>query len=206
MDLQVYLGLAKRTMPDYGKDMNLYHSSTGVFTEFGEIVDNLKRHLFYKKDIDIVNLKEELGDICWYFAIIFNQFGIKPEPIKFDLLNIFNENNSNTFYINKMYLKEYQYIQLINNIAIFVTLFNQNISYMVVHDCLSEKHLKILKSFEIIAILCKYFEIDFNEVLELNIKKLETRYKQKNGGVGFSTDLAINRDLESERSILENSI
>jgi NTP pyrophosphatase (non-canonical NTP hydrolase) len=41
-------------------------------------------------------------------------------------------------------------------------------------------------------------DLDFEEILETNIKKLRTRYPDK-----FTQEMAINRDLDKERKILE---
>jgi len=41
----------------------------GLVTEIGEIVDNYKRHWFYKKELNLINLKEEVGDLLWYLAV-----------------------------------------------------------------------------------------------------------------------------------------
>jgi NTP pyrophosphatase (non-canonical NTP hydrolase) len=48
------------------------HMAMGLVTEAGEFMDVYKRKLAYKKDIDYVNLKEELGDILWYIANFCN--------------------------------------------------------------------------------------------------------------------------------------
>lgn len=47
----------------------LLHAGIGMVTEAGEFIDALKKHLYYDKDLDLTNLKEELGDILWYMAI-----------------------------------------------------------------------------------------------------------------------------------------
>lgn len=47
----------------------LLHAGLGLTTEAGEFLDALKKHLFYGKPLDLVNLREELGDIMWYLAI-----------------------------------------------------------------------------------------------------------------------------------------
>lgn len=52
--------------------IRLLHASTGVVTEGGEIADALKRHIFYGKPIDRVNLIEEAGDVLWYLAVLLN--------------------------------------------------------------------------------------------------------------------------------------
>ncbi len=93
----------------------LLHAGIGLSTESGEFLDALKKHIFYGKELDRVNLAEELGDLFWYMAIVADELGI-----------------------------------------------------------------------------------EFESVMERNIQKLKARYGEK-----FSEEKAENRDLESERSILD---
>src|SRR6476620_2519605 len=46
------------------------HASLGMVTELGELADVFKKHLFYGKPIDWVNIEEELGDLFWYLAVM----------------------------------------------------------------------------------------------------------------------------------------
>jgi NTP pyrophosphatase (non-canonical NTP hydrolase) len=50
-------------------DNRLLHAAMGLSTEANEFLDPLKKHLFYGKPLDLINLKEELGDMLWYMAI-----------------------------------------------------------------------------------------------------------------------------------------
>lgn len=50
--------------------MRLLHAGMGLCTEVGELMDQLKRHIFYGKELDKVNLFEEGGDISWYLRIL----------------------------------------------------------------------------------------------------------------------------------------
>lgn len=93
----------------------LLHAGIGLSTESGEFLDALKKHIFYGKELDRVNLAEELGDLFWYMAIVADELGV-----------------------------------------------------------------------------------EFESVMERNIQKLKARYGEK-----FSEEKAENRDLESERSILD---
>ena len=52
--------------------IRLLHATMGLCTEAGELTDQLKKHLFYGKELDRVNLIEEAGDLLWYLAILFN--------------------------------------------------------------------------------------------------------------------------------------
>ncbi len=51
------------------------HSALGLVTEASELADVFKKHLFYGKPIDWVNLEEEVGDLFWYVAIMVDLFG-----------------------------------------------------------------------------------------------------------------------------------
>lgn len=53
----------------------LLHAGMGLVTEAGEFMDMLKKHIFYGKIIDFVNLKEELGDLLWYIGIAAQELG-----------------------------------------------------------------------------------------------------------------------------------
>jgi len=61
--------------------IDLLHSAMGLSTEAGELLDMLKKHIFYKKPLDTVNAIEELGDICWYMALGLKTLGTTFEDI-----------------------------------------------------------------------------------------------------------------------------
>jgi NTP pyrophosphatase (non-canonical NTP hydrolase) len=58
-----------------GRTIRLLHGALGLVTESGEFADVLKKHIFYGKPIDEVNLSEEVGDLFWYCAIIADALG-----------------------------------------------------------------------------------------------------------------------------------
>lgn len=68
------LGLSNKTF-------RLLHAAIGISTEAGELLDIFKKKIYYDKDIDKVNLHEELGDILWYIAIICNSQKISLEEL-----------------------------------------------------------------------------------------------------------------------------
>lgn len=49
--------------------IRLLHAAMGMVTESAELLDMLKKHLFYGKKLDLVNAKEECGDEFWYCAL-----------------------------------------------------------------------------------------------------------------------------------------
>lgn len=96
------------------------HSAAGLVTEAGELMDAFKKHIFYGKPLDFTNVKEELGDLCWYISLMIDV--LRKEGV----------------------------------------------------------------------------DTSWEDIMERNIAKLRARYGEK-----FSSERAINRDLETERKILE---
>jgi NTP pyrophosphatase (non-canonical NTP hydrolase) len=62
-------------------NIRLTHAAFGLTTETGELVDNLKKHIFYGSVIDIANIKEEVGDLMWYINIILDVFDWSLEEV-----------------------------------------------------------------------------------------------------------------------------
>lgn len=61
------------------KSIRLIHAGLGLATETAEIQDALKKHIFYGKPLDRVNLAEEMGDVFWYLAILADELGVSFE-------------------------------------------------------------------------------------------------------------------------------
>lgn len=53
----------------------LLHAAIGLGTEAGELLDNVKRVLFYGKSADDVNVLEECGDALWYISLALTACG-----------------------------------------------------------------------------------------------------------------------------------
>lgn len=65
-------------MPVYQqiKVLRLLHGVLGLASEAGELADQLKRHIFYGKPLDLVNVMEEAGDNAWYLPLIADACGL----------------------------------------------------------------------------------------------------------------------------------
>jgi len=63
------------------RTIRLLHASMGMVTEAGELLDALKKFIFYGKDLDLVNIKEEGGDSQWYFALLLDELNYSYEEI-----------------------------------------------------------------------------------------------------------------------------
>lgn len=59
----------------------LLHGAIGIATESGELLDAIKKHIWYGKRLDSVNIAEECGDLLWYVALICNSRGVSMEQV-----------------------------------------------------------------------------------------------------------------------------
>lgn len=91
MNNHTYLELSDRTckhvesMTLDATRYDLMHATLGIAGESGELVDAVKKHVIYNKDLDTANLREEIGDIMWYLALMCR-------TLDFDLDEILQEN------------------------------------------------------------------------------------------------------------------
>ncbi len=63
------------------REMRLLHGAMGLATEAGEFLSPIKAHIYYGRELDETNLREELGDIMWYMAVICDCLGVDFEEI-----------------------------------------------------------------------------------------------------------------------------
>lgn len=64
------------------KELDVMHGIIGIATEAGELLEQLFAFLFYNDEFDEVNIKEELGDIFWYQALLAKNLGFTFEEIQ----------------------------------------------------------------------------------------------------------------------------
>lgn len=59
----------------------LINGCFGLTGETGEFVDQIKKFIFHEHDFNFDNLVKELGDVCWYLALLCNALGIQLEDV-----------------------------------------------------------------------------------------------------------------------------
>lgn len=55
---------------------DISHAAYGIGTEAGELMDAVKKHIYYNREIDRENVKEELGDLEFYLQALRSRLGI----------------------------------------------------------------------------------------------------------------------------------
>ena len=162
---------------------SLFHSVIWIQTEVWEIFEAL----FIKEgELDIVNLREEVWDIMWYIAIACKKLDYYDIDLsrKFDTSTYAN-------YTEYAYRINFESIELLDT-------FKKSLFYNKAFD----RDLLKTRLQNIFLLWWAFVELlgwDLHSICETNIKKLQARYPEK-----FSTKNAINRDLKTEREILES--
>ena len=179
--LEQYQFYARATMPDLGsKEKNVLHMHMGIITEVGELADAYKKKFAYGKPLDLINVSEEWADVMWYIAClqhITDSFTLLP-------LNPINATAPTWEDLfrndNEEMLVSVRAVNAFSYSLYGKRGFNYFLNFwMYVGDRLG---------------------IDKMQALTNNINKLHFRYKGK-----FDEYLAQNRDLDTERKILQTS-
>lgn len=180
MDWDNYLYLSEKTLSTEFhcgfKVEKLLHATIGILTEMEEILDNYSEI----KVLDPVNILEEIGDVTWYLAILGREYDlILPKS------NIKSENPEKTI------------MSLIKKTLKILDFLKKKLYYNKEID--DDLFIEITNSILLDTIeYMNYYEIDIHKSFDINIEKLKERYGDK-----FTSDKAINRNLEKERQILE---
>lgn len=173
MDLNTYQQEIKRTLANLGSlKEDLSHMAMGISGEIFEF--SVAGKVFHNDPTEKnkVELSKELGDIFWYLINIGNIVEFQVEPLQHSRL--FEECIIDVVEPIKKhcaYGKE------------LPTKFNDNINRLVYS----------------LTSLANSFELNVEDIYQLNIDKLKARYPDK-----FVAELAINKDELKEQKIIEN--
>jgi NTP pyrophosphatase (non-canonical NTP hydrolase) len=80
---------------------HLLHMAVGVSGESGELLDAIKKHTVYQKELDLVNVIEEIGDIYFYLQGLEAALGLTREEILRRNIVKLNERYSEGSYSNE---------------------------------------------------------------------------------------------------------
>src|SRR5260221_12145625 len=82
-----YQKLAARTLinePDNeynSTELMLLWDAMGLAGETGEVCDIIKKFVFHRHSLDLLNLTKELGDVLWYVAALCSTLGISISSV-----------------------------------------------------------------------------------------------------------------------------
>ena len=81
MSINDYQKAALRTASTLEPKDLVLNGVLGLNGEAGEVADHIKKHLFQGHELNKEHLAKELGDICWYIAIMAEGLGYDLESI-----------------------------------------------------------------------------------------------------------------------------
>lgn len=171
------------------KMVRLLHAALGLSSELAEIQGSVTDYQNRVDTFDYVNLAEEAGDLAWYTAIALSAMGL--DPLEFWPTSY---PNSDLATVDEISLA-------VDLLVINVGEFNDEIKRGLFYgkgpnQVLVEEALRSIC--QNIRILSADAGVDLSTVMERNIAKLKARYGEK-----FTEHAALNRDLKTEREVLE---
>ena len=178
MEWKEYKVLSEKTLSTEfhcGKQVeNLLHGVSGVITELEELLGWN----------DEVNKKEEVADVFWYIALLDREL----------VLDLVIPKNQKSY---SQITNDTLIIQSFKTSSILLDFLKKKIFYNKTIDIdMFSNHTRNL--FQSMCIFCYVNDISIESILDTNIAKLKARYGDK-----FTSEMAINRNLEKERTILE---
>lgn len=194
MQFKEYTKQAERTCVRLDSETHFLHMATGVSTELSELEDIFKKLIAYGKPIDKVNALEEIGDAFWYVANWYNMYFALTERDGVEQKEQF---------IYPTFMPEY--FTRTNEKAVLKQILLFHGDFLIATDTTASSGISLetqkaayAKAFSFLCRLCYYFGFTPEVVAETNINKLKARYPEK-----FTSEKALNRDLDTERKILE---
>lgn len=94
---ETYKGFVERVSPDLSRKDAIVLASMGLAGEVGELVDSLKKVVFYDKALDMEHTKEEMGDILWYLQYLMNTLSVTLEEVQDSNVRKLNKRYPNGF-------------------------------------------------------------------------------------------------------------
>ncbi len=161
-EIKDYQPVSNRFTPEFAR---LFHAIFGLELEMQELKIAIEKN-------DINNIIEELGDIAWYLAILFDILKINPNV----LFGIHTNGN------------EFEEL----NKEIFELCDNSK-KYIFYGKELKELPYKVNFIWERFCFFCCKKGIDISLILQKNIDKLKARFPN-----AYSDENAINRNLDKE--------
>lgn len=195
MKLEEYQPLALRTVKDQGsRYMNMWHASVGMVTEFGELIDPYKKFQIYGRPLDLVNIREELGDFMWYLALYCSAGGYEfsAGDGMGDLSMTPDVPTDHRLAITLLLSLSMLYMNTMEQKIAPAGQGGPELEQAEVQEC-------IATVIQTISDFCVLVGTTLEEVLDMNIAKLRKRYPDD----AFTADAAINRDVAAERAVLD---
>ncbi len=189
LNFATYFPLARRTLKELPFREHKQHMALGFCGELGELLDAIKKSAIYGKPLDKVNIAEEIGDVAWYVINLVPELGFQPS-----LLDSWHADFKPEAELAKLDTVDFM-------LALNAAAAMAGVALVDSAEPANEISKDVMDGLsQILSELSHRFEIPLPVIFEANILKLQKRYGDK-----YSDFAALNRDLEGERTVLEDS-
>jgi NTP pyrophosphatase (non-canonical NTP hydrolase) len=162
-----------------------------MITEAGELMDGYKRRLVYGSPLDIINIKEEVGDCLWYANLFAVTAGMP--------MRLFCADD-----VGSPELPASEFARLTGlcgtaaAVGCALSLWQSDPETQG-HQAVDMREMWCCYMFSLLLIAQSH-GFTLEEAAAINIAKLQTRYPD-----GFTSGDAVNRDTSAERAVMEEA-
>lgn len=185
MELEEYRKKAmERLNPEIVKDPkeSMYYACMGLAEEKGEIIAEIRKALFkgnfHEKEMDLENIKSEIGDLMWYLAFICNNTDINMNEINKD------KGDFDDFELPEEYRREEMMLECIDLDSSSTELIHTYKGYIGKRYVLFELKDRMKVVYSNVIDIVDTFGLNIQEILDENVEKINSRY-DKNGKVSI---------------------
>ena len=176
---QAYQEEALRTLyPDLSVNERLGLCGLGLVGETGEVADMLKKYLYHRngKPLDVEKLKDELGDVLWYYFILLDTLGLTFEEMVRTDVPKYERRRAVFSGLDSKGQLEFCGLELASNLGQVVDLLSRLLYYY--HGALDVNDLKdrLGDMLWYMLLLLGTLGLTFEEVLSANVAKCRTRH------------------------------
>lgn len=161
------------------------HMAMGMTGEIGEVTDLLKKQFAYGRAVEREAVLEELGDFLFYAVGLADMLGV----------SLSNFDPAVVEEISTGARAEKELLAALSFTSATVFLGAATAEIWKNHTLIADAIVELLSNSERLA---RLLGSNLNEVMDLNIKKLSTRYPD----LKFDADRANNRDVAAEKEAM----
>lgn len=197
MNKKEFIESTARTWNNQDREKNIRHALLGMRSEVGEIESALKKVIGYGRELDRVNVLEEIGDLFYFSVRLWSEFSHSA-----GMLNLRPCPAGAVGFDDALAVEEFT-LELGTRINSLSSYLYEKVRF----EALSRATVPVFVSRRLedivddAAKLLSFVGYTPEECFARNVDKLRKRFPEK-----FDQDLAQNRDLETERAALEGTI
>lgn len=194
IDISEYLEFCKSKWRQQNKKKDLMHAFLGMSSEVGELQSCVKKNIGYGREIDVVNVLEELGDLLFFSTMYMSLTDLfSDEKFVKDINEFINRPTIHSNVSEQEMCDET--FDLISHVFDIYFMYYSTMEEEQRKEGLKTAMKQLFTSIR--AFMC-IFDFSFEKLMTANKNKLNIRIKDKP-----DANLILNRNLDAERESLE---